>query len=648
MISKIFEKRRYQERAVEEFDKWILSSERIASIILPTGCGKSFVAASCIKNYTGHKILWASHRAELIDQGYNTLQSIIQNRQIDIEMADKKANPDSDIVVGSVQTISHNRKHFKEFVPDLIFIDEWHHFSENNIQYDSLLKRWPHAKILTATATPFRFNGESLPLGRVLIQMDIGTAVEKNYLVPPVAEALLTNVSLADVKTRMGDFAINELSKTINTEERNKLIINRIIELARNGRQGICFAADVTHSKSLYELAKKEIRAIEVYGDTPSEIRQNLMRKVRNGEVDCIFNNMIFTEGTDIPHLSFVAMTRPTRSLGLYQQAVGRGLRLNPETNKKDCIVIDVHDKVKMKQSRITFVDMAVAGDLYGEKKRATNVLKAEIPVEPISNNLKNFPIMINKNHSDRWTIDDEAFSISSWEISQDQWIVTWTYETKEPRMISKSVYVPWTELPPVNVNISGRAVQHNTFGAGKVIKIVDRDNPKILVEFAWGNQKIMEMSSLNVQKFIKEYSPSEVDIFKIDKLFYICMPNVDEAGRVIHFIKNGKNLVLKEDKRLDKFQADVYLQGEALKDGVLNLVRTSAKWKYAPASDKQKIYVEGMLDKIGFDIDLDTLTKGDASAIIDQAKWQNIIHAKFGTDYKQKLLGYDTMIQDV
>lgn len=647
-MSKTLESRRYQTRAQEAFPTWFNDdSSPLATIILPTGTGKTYTAALCLKQIPNIKILWTAHREELIDQAKEALSNVMPTHSLSIEMADRKADPSSDIVVGSVQTISRSRKHFEGFEPDVIIIDEYHHYSEDNVQYDGLLKRWPKAKILGLTATPWRFSGDNLPLGKVIIQMDIGTAVDKKYLVPPVARSLITGVSLAEVKTRMGDFATKDLSKAVNVESRNKMIANSLIELVRDGkRQGILFAVDVEHSKAMHALLKKEVKTAEVYGETPIEERRRLMAQIKNGEIDVLCNNLVATEGFDVPHLSFIGQARPTKSLGLYTQMIGRGLRTFE--NKKDCIIVDVHDKVKVKQSRVTFVDMATAGDLYGDKKRANNVLKADVPVEEISNKLKNFPIMINKVKSDRWTTDDEAFSVSSWSVGSDQWIVTWTAETKEPKIISKKVFVPWIELPSLMMEIKGREVQHATFGLGQVLKIVDRDNPKILVEFGWGNQKIIEMKSLNVQKFVKEYSPSEIENIKTDKIFYVCLPDSQEQGRVIAFIRQGKDLILQDDKRLTKIEADAYLQGEAMKDGVLQLIRTSAKWKFGPASDKQKSYVEGMSDRIGFDIDIDTLSKGDASAIIEQAKWQEIIHRKFGTSYKEKLLGYNTETHDV
>lgn len=648
-MSRKIEQRRYQTRAQEAFPGWMKEDQPLGTIILPTGTGKTYTAALCLGSRPDCKVLWTAHREELIDQAKEALELVMPNRHLSVEMAERKADPSAEIIVGSVQTLARGRKHVEGFEPDIIVIDEYHHYSEDNVQYDGLLKRWPKAKVLGLTATPWRFSGDNLPLGRVLIQMDIGTAVDKNYLVPPKPESLITNVSLADVKTRMGDFALKDLSKAVNVESRNKLIAKRLIELVRDGkRQGILFAVDVEHAKAMFNLVKGEVRAAEVYGETPTEERRRLMAQIRNGEIDILCNNLVATEGFDVRHLSFVCIGRPTKSLGLYTQMTGRGLRVCPETNKEDCIVVDVHDKIKVKQTRVVFADMAVAGDLYGEKKRAVNVLKAPIPVEPISNKLKNFPILITKKHSDRWTADEDAFAISSWMISQDQWVVTWSSESKEPKIISRAVYVPWTELPPHGYKIAGRAVQHAVFGAGTVVKIADRDNPKIVVDFGWSNQKTLEMNSLNVQKFIKEFSPSETEIVKTDKLFYICVPDNNEAGRIVFFVKQGKDLILKEDKRLDKFQIDAYLQDEAMKDGVLQLVRTSAKWKSGPASDKQKKYVGGVMDRIGFDLDLDSLTKGDASAIIEQVKWQEIIHSKFGTDYKDKLLGYDAAIQDV
>ena len=584
------EKRRYQERAIESFKEWIkFPDKKIATILLPCGCGKTYTASMCLNNICNEKVLWVAHREELIDQARDALATVMPNKLIEVEMADRKASPLSDIVVGSVQTIARQRQHFEGFVPDIIVIDEYHHFSEDNVQYKSLLDRWPDARIIGLTATPWRSSGERLPLGEVLIEMDIGTAVEHKYLVKPIPQTLHTDVSLADVKTRMGDFAINDLSKAVNVDSRNKLIANKIIELVRSGRQGILFAVDVAHSKAMHEILKKEVRSAEIYGETPTEERRELMKKIRNGEIDVLCNNLVSTEGFDVPHLSFVCIARPTRSLGLYLQCAGRGLRNYP--GKEDCIIIDVHDKIKLKQTRITFGDMAIAGDLSGDKKRATNMLEAE-PILDAAKTLKNFPIFVRKKEMDRWQLDDETFSVASWAVAPNQWITTWTSEKDLPKTITNQVK----------------------------------------------------------DRTIKEYVPGEFDKMKTEKVFYICCTEDSSIkGRVLSFTKNGGLLILESDQRMYKSEIDGFLYKTAKSDGVLPLVLSGAKWKQTPASPKQIEFVKNMIkqNRIGFDLDIQSITKGDASAVIDQSKWQNIINQKFGTSNKSELLGYDAKLAD-
>ena len=89
---KKFEKRRYQEKTVENFNTWYQSTDKLATIILPTGCGKTYTASISLKQIDNKKILWVAHREELIDQAYDALKLVIPDKKIDIEMADRKAS----------------------------------------------------------------------------------------------------------------------------------------------------------------------------------------------------------------------------------------------------------------------------------------------------------------------------------------------------------------------------------------------------------------------------------------------------------------------------------------------------------------------------------------------------------------------------
>lgn len=668
MSKKVWEKRRYQERVIENFCKWKDTDSKLATIILPTGTGKSFVAASCLDNVSGAKILWVAHREELIDQAKGTLDNIISwTSSINKEIAEHKADPNSDIIVGSVQTLARKRKHLSSFTPDFIVIDEYHHRSEKNVTYQGLLDRYPKAKVLGLTATPWRFSGDPLPLGEVLFEMDIGTAIAHNYLVPAVPEILKSRTSLADVKTRMGDFAQAELSKAVNTNERNELIAKRIIELVKDEkRQGILFGVDVAHSHDMYEILKKEIRAAEIYGDTPKDQRQYLMQKAKNGEIDCICNNLVVTEGTDIPHLSFAAIARPTRSLGLYIQAAGRVLRIHP--GKINAIILDVYDKMKVKQSRVTFSDMSYQGDMYGERKRANNILTADIewkqpdaPGAPkpdekadhVAYALKNFPVFMIHKEDERWATDDNFFPITSWIIANDQRLVTWTEEKLVQRLVEKKVWKPLKAKPTKTlIKQFPMYVKHDVYGMGQIVDI--GFGLEVKVEFGsdgWmsGKQEFVSIDQLTVAQTVNEFAPQR-DRIKVDRVFYICFPSGVDKGRVVEFVKEKKELVLVKDERMTMTEARGYVVNVAQKAGVLPLVRSDAAWKKTPASVGQINLIENMIaqGKVRFDIDLDTMTKGDASAIIEQVKWQKVIHQKFGSTSKDKLLGYDASVEDV
>lgn len=551
-----FELRPYQKQTVENFKLWWQANEKLATIILPTGVGKTKTATACLATLDSKKILWVAHRKELIEQAFLELSSILDN--VYIEMEKNKASAAAKAVVGSVQTLARKRQNLEGFIPDIIIIDEYHHFAEENVQYQGLLDRWPDARVLGLTATPWRFSGENLPLGNILYNMDIGTAVKNNYLVPPVPQTIFSNTSLAKVSSRMGDFEMKSLSAAVNSQERNFLIKNKINELVASGRQGIVFAVDVEHSKTLASLMDPHIRYAQAYADTPTKEREHIIDSLRKKQIDVLFNNTIYVEGFDVPHLSFVIVARPTKSLGLYIQCVGRGLRLSE--NKKDCLIIDICDKVKVKQNRILFDDFSKHGDLYGEKKRAGKVLDATIEHDPLSKTIKYFPVMLSKH--DRWIIDEETWPVCSWKMGEYHWIIAWSSTDK---------------------GLSGP---------------------------------------------------------KDEKLFYICKN--DQKFRVISLLKKHASLILKSDSILDLYKTNEYLEDEARNDRIFPLVKAGAKWRTEQATDRQIYFVQNLVKqkKIGIDIDMNDLSKGEVSSLIEQFKWHDAIYHYLMDDNIERLIG--------
>lgn len=636
--------RRYQQRAIENFLVWAETPSKLGTVILPMGLGKTVCARWALEalyKKRRFKTLWCAHREELIAQAAEELREI-PDVNIEIEMAENHASLNADIVVGSVQTLHRNRKNIREFVPDIVVVDEWHHYHEQNKQYHGLMEKYPDAKFLGLTATPYRFIGGDLPVGDKLIEMDIGTAVAHEYLVPPKPEALRTKISLANVKTRAGDFAINELSEAINVEERNQMIAKRVIQAVKEEhRQGILFSADVAHSKAMAEIIRKEVRVGEVYGETDKDERRETVERIRNGEIDVLCNNLCATEGWNIPHLSFVCMARPTKSLGLYTQCFGRGLRLHED--KKDCLVIDVFDLVKIAQKRITFSDVAAEGDIDGSRRRSTAIMK-----EKLAEKIENFPVVMSLNKKERWTLDNDTWFAPSWILDTNQWVITWTKNSERtPTQQTDLVTIDYT--PRQNeLKSNPMPVVHDKFGDGYALTIVYGTSTNYLtVDF--GRNGIRNVPITMLKKKMFKFINKKLDR-PIRRAFYIIMNDDKTCGRMLSLIQEKNSFKIESDIKGDITTIDECIKAVAREDDMFQIVRTNAKWRERPASENQKKLLRDAVlwGKLDEDLDFNSMSMGEMSVIIDQLVWRDTINKLFGAKNKKDLIGYSYDLDDV
>lgn len=154
-----------------------------------------------------------------------------------------------------------------------------------------------------------------------------------------------TKVDLSSVGTRYNDFKESELSKAINTLDRNDIIIKSWEKYAAsdNRKSTLVFAVDMEHTLSLCNAFRvRNVEARFITSKSSPVERQEALQAFRNGDCPVLVNCGILTEGTDIPRIDCILMARPTKSSTLFQQMFGRGMRLHP--SKKDCLVIDFVD----------------------------------------------------------------------------------------------------------------------------------------------------------------------------------------------------------------------------------------------------------------------------------------------------------------
>jgi superfamily II DNA or RNA helicase len=205
--------------------------------------------------------------------------------------------------------------------------------------YQTIVDAYPNAIIVGLTATPCRGDGRGL--GNVFEAMiecpQIGELIELGHLVklkifaPPAPD--LRGVDVAST----GDYVIDQLS-----DRMDPLVGDFVEHWLRHAqrRRTVVFAVDVKHSVHIVdELAKSGVRAEHLDASTSQADREAILGRLASGDTEVVSNCMILTEGFDLPDIGCIALVRPTRSLGLFRQMIGRGLR--PAEGKTDIIILD-------------------------------------------------------------------------------------------------------------------------------------------------------------------------------------------------------------------------------------------------------------------------------------------------------------------
>lgn len=346
----------YQVQGVERFAEWFedADSTREALISLTMGMGKTRTAASCIQRLFASikpsaKVLWLTHREELIEQSREELEDCTR-QYCEVEQAERQCTGLASIVVASVATLRGKRLQnlAAAFAPDLIVCDEAHHALA--LSWMQIKQTFPNARVLNLTATPYRSDvANRIDLGTVLIEKNTTDGIRMGILVPPKPVGKL-ELNLGSVKKRLGDYDTDSLTELLCHPDILRASVKLIEEHAR-GRKTILFAASVDHGRLISaRLREAGFRVGEVYGETPTTERQRFYGDIREGGLDVLTNNLCLTEGFNLPALDLVAMFRPTRNAALYLQCIGRGLRRDPDNPKKDhCLIIDVVDTFKRK-----------------------------------------------------------------------------------------------------------------------------------------------------------------------------------------------------------------------------------------------------------------------------------------------------------
>lgn len=332
------------------FDAW--SKYDSVMLQMPTGTGKTYLFTSLINDiintyklaHKDVKILIVVHRTELLDQISATLNKFGISHGF-IQGA-REQYLWKRVQVGSIMSLLTDKNYYnvcrQKF--DYIIVDEAHHSLADT--YIRLFGLFPNAKKLGVTATPWRLNHESfLSLYQYLIvSPQISWFINNNLLSDFDYVSIKQDSEVQKLVDRSevvstGDFSNADLDNTFNNQRIRSKLYESYLQFA-NGRKGIIYAINKCHAAKIAELYSSHgVKAMAIDCDTPRDVRQEMITAFKNGEISVLVNVDIFTEGFDCPDVNFIQLARPTKSLSLYLQQVGRGLRI--VEGKEKTIILD-------------------------------------------------------------------------------------------------------------------------------------------------------------------------------------------------------------------------------------------------------------------------------------------------------------------
>jgi DNA repair protein RadD len=359
-MTQAFQLRDYQIQAVDACLEHFRHTNDPAVIVLPTGAGKSLVIAELSRLAKG-RVVCLAHVKELVEQ--NHAKFVATGTSAGIFSAGlKQKNSREKTTFASIQSLSANLDDFNA-PASLVIIDECHRVGlEDDGQYLKAIEHFrilnPQVKILGLTATPYRLGSgwiyqhhyhgytRHCPDGffkKCIFELPLQHMVKKGYLTPPIHyDAAIAHYDFSllteslDGEQNTDDIDLNEL---IHKYPRVTKAVTEQIQQLSEDRQGVMiFAATIDHAKEIASYLPAETTAL-VTGKTKLKQRDTLISAFKAKEIKYLVNVSVLTTGFDAPHVDVIAILRPTQSISLFQQIVGRGLRLSP--GKKDCLVLD-------------------------------------------------------------------------------------------------------------------------------------------------------------------------------------------------------------------------------------------------------------------------------------------------------------------
>mgnify|MGYP006288357901 CR=1 FL=1 len=316
-------------------------------IVAATGTGKTVISAFDYKRFkkehTSARLLFLAHRKEILKQALDSFRGILRDNNFGELWVDGFVPDRNEHIFGSVQTIN-NRLDRLDFSPtffDYIVIDECHHLTASS--YRGIIEYFNPKILLGLTATPERMDGGDIQQdfhNRIAAEIRLPEALNRKLLCPFQYFGISDSIDLSTAKWERGCYLASELSSIYTANDRRVREIIDALEKYTKDLQGVRalgFCVTIEHAKYMAEKFMLAGLKAAYLTSANSNDRDELRHKLRSREINYLFVVDIFNEGVDVPEIDTVLFLRPTESLTIFLQQLGRGLRL---ADDKDCLTV--------------------------------------------------------------------------------------------------------------------------------------------------------------------------------------------------------------------------------------------------------------------------------------------------------------------
>src|SRR5690625_1797714 len=309
-------------------------------VVMATGLGKTYLAAMFARNFD--KVLFIAHRQEIIKQAKDSFERVLHKTGGLLYGLEKDSN--HDMIFASIFTLSIQEQ-LHEFSPDhfdLIVVDEFHHAAAKS--YERVINYFKPRFLLGLTATPERTDGQdvfALCDGNVAYEITFIEAIQRGWLSPFAYYGIKDDIDYTKIKWLGNKYDHEELLIEQLKEERASYILETWKKYKQTRTLGFCSSVEQAEFLADY-FRRQGIEAISLTSQTRNINRQDAIDQLRNQTLDIIFTVDLFNEGVDIPEVDTLLFARPTESMVVFTQQIGRGLRKSPKTGKEKCVIIDL------------------------------------------------------------------------------------------------------------------------------------------------------------------------------------------------------------------------------------------------------------------------------------------------------------------